>query len=93
MVEEEHTWSSWNRRGRAGIAEMLSRLPARHARALLGSSMFSVIAFLLDALGYNGKVHPWGPMRSLSEIWWHFPASLLLCYLFLLFMADRSTRR
>jgi len=43
-----------------------------------------VIIFLFDWAGYQGKFLPFGNPRSLAEIWWHFPAVVVLFFFLML---------
>lgn len=93
LDDERHRSASWRRGLEVRASELSSWFRARHPVALLSAGLFSPIVFGVELLGWNGKNQPWGPMRSISEIWWHLPAAFLVIYVPMLLMGDRMGRR
>jgi len=68
----------------ARLRLMRRRFRRRLQRAIGIAAFLGVMLFLLDWAGYSGKFRPWGDPRSLSEIWWHFPAIVGAFFFFMM---------
>jgi hypothetical protein len=59
---------------------MRRRVQQRWRRALVFGVVGGAIVFLADWAGWRGNVQPWGDPRPLTDVWWHFPVFVAVCF-------------
>jgi hypothetical protein len=55
----------------------------KRAQAYAYALILGTLMFMMEWAGSRGSLLPWGDIRRLSEIWWHFP--LYLAFVFVIY--------